>query len=225
MKNIFVNGLVILVCISLISLCIFPGENSAHASNEVLTENDVEKVNLNKVENLDIVLKKVGQDKSTILPNSYNLKGKNIGFINIKGNDGKYYNFYLEKNYITYYSVQYKKGNGNAVFELRDNNKNFVLSSEVNKDGKIVSEKTIDDLKSNYRSANVNKAALKWACIFSSYAACVGVAASVGAAGSLVSGPFGAAAGFAGGLACRVVFQTAVEKYGGKKAACKYLTR
>lgn len=49
----------------------------------------------------------------------------------------------------------------------------------------------------------INKAALKWACIFSSYSACIGV--SLGA-GAMVSGPFGTATGFAGGAAaCKVL--------------------
>ncbi|WP_240622414.1 hypothetical protein [Staphylococcus lutrae] len=91
--------------------------------------------------------------------------------------------------------------------------------------GEIVEEKSIDDKSTYYRSANVNKAAPRWACVFSSYTACVGVALGAGAAGSLVSGPFGAAAGFTGGFACRYVFQTAVEKYGGKDAACKITTK
>ncbi|MFW3528600.1 hypothetical protein [Staphylococcus caprae] len=45
-----------------------------------------------------------------------------------------------------------------------------------------------------------------------------------GAAGAMVSGPFGAATGFAGGASCRYIFQTAVEKFGGEDAACKVLS-
>ncbi|WP_241964989.1 hypothetical protein [Staphylococcus simulans] len=96
------------------------------------------------------------------------------------------------------------------------------LKSEANNNGDIVNEsKAVDNGVTTYA---INKAALKWACIFSSYSACIGVSLGTGPAGAMVSGPFGAATGFAGGAACRYIFQTAVEKFGGKDAACKVLS-
>ncbi|MCS4485781.1 hypothetical protein [Staphylococcus americanisciuri] len=136
--------------------------------------------------------------------------------------NGVYYNYYLEGNKIEYYSIQNKLSNGNSTFTLYDINDNYILKSEANNNGDIVNESTaVDNGVTTYA---INNAALKWACIFSSYSACIEVSLGAGAAGAMVSGPFGVATGFAGGAACRHIFQTAVEKYGGKDAACKLLS-
>lgn len=203
---------------------IFNSNGSAETSDNQLSQDDLEKINLNDVTNLDSTLSNLGLSKDTLLDNNNRVKGEKSGFINAKDKNGVYYNFYLNENTIEYYSIQTKKDNGNATFELYDLNKNRLLNSEVKKNGELIKEQTEDQSTNGVtREAGINKAAFKWACIFSSYVACVGVAGAAGAGGALVSGPFGAAAGFAGGAACRYIFQTAVDKYGSKEKACSVL--
>lgn len=202
--------------------------NAQTNSNE-LSRDDVEKVDLSKVTNLEEALNNVGLSKDNLLDNNFKIKGENISFINAKDNEtGHYYNFYLEGNEIKYYSVQKEKENEHATFELYDLNNSFILSSEIDQNGNIIKEKTFKDQEQDgvqtMASSGINEAAFKWACIFSSYMACISIALAAGAAGALVSGPFGVAAGFAGGQACRYIFQTAVEEFGSKDKACKVLS-
>lgn len=117
-----------------------------------------------------------------------------------------YINLYITNNKIEFQSVQKTIANGNATFELFTVDGKFVFLEEITSEGDFVHNvKQITTF-----ATKPNNAAIKWACIFSSYLACMAISAGVGAAGSLISGPFGAAAGFA----CRYVFQTLVEKYG-----------
>lgn len=200
-----------------------PNTNAESNSKSQLTDDDLEKIDLNKVENLDSALSNLNLSRDNLLDNNNRVKGENSGFINAKDSNDTYYNFYLKGNTIDYYSVQKKESNSNATFELYDMNNNSLLNSEINQNGEVVKESTSQGDSTAFRSSGINKAAFKWACIFSSYVACVGVAGAAGAAGTLVSGPFGAAAGFAGGGACRYIFQTAVDKYGSKEKACSVL--
>ncbi|MGX0297697.1 hypothetical protein [Staphylococcus epidermidis] len=215
----------LIICLVTFATCFSPithAKESKPSDNKILNKNDVEKVNLNQVQNLDVTLENHNLTRENLLNNNYKVKKDNVGFINAKDKNNVYYNFYLEGNKIEYYSIQKKLANGNSTFTLYDINGNYILKSEANNNGDIVKENTaVDNGVTTYA---INKAALKWACIFSSYSACIGVSLGAGAAGSMVSGPFGAATGFAGGAACRYVFQTAVEKYGGKDAACKILS-
>ncbi|MFW3591230.1 hypothetical protein ACN9U3_10295 [Staphylococcus caprae] len=213
----------LIICLVTFATCFSPMTQAKDSTNtKMLTKKDVKKINTNNVKNLDSVLQKHNLKRSNLLDNNYKVKKDNVGFMNAKDNKGTYYNFYLEGNKIEYYSIQKKLSNGNSTFTLYDINDNFILKSEANQKGDIVKENTaVDNGTTTYA---INKAAFKWACIFSSYSACIGVSLGAGAAGSMVSGPFGAATGFAGGAACRYIFQTAVEKFGSKKAACKVLS-
>lgn len=216
-----------------ITSAILPNGSVANAQPQndfILTEDDLEAVNLSEVINLDESLSNLNLSNDNLLDNNYRIKGENIGFINAKDNEtGYYYNFYLENNEIKYYSIQKEAENGHATFELYDINNLFILSSEIDRNGNLIGEEiNMEPQKQDgvqiMSSSGINKAAFKWACIFSSYIACISIAIAAGAAGSLVSGPFGAAAGFAGGAACRYLFQTAVDKYGSKDKACKILS-
>ncbi len=205
--------------------------NVVQAKTEInkIDEHELEKIDLNLVVNLEYTLNKVGISRANLLNNNYRINKDNVGFINAKDNNDIYYNFYLVGNEIRYYSIQQTKVNGNVTFDLYDLSKNHLLYSELDQNGNKVNEKVYDLNDNGYssfrsKSTGINKAAFKWACIFSSYLACMGVAGAIGAAGGLVSGPFGLAAGFVGGGACRYIFQTAVEKYGSKERACKILS-
>lgn len=200
-----------------------PNTNAESNSNSQLNKEDLEKIDLDKVDNLDSALSNLNLNRDNLLDNNNRIKGENYGFINAKDSNGTYYNFYLEGNTINYYSIQKKMDNSNSSFVLYDMNQNYLLDSEINQNGEVVEENVAQGNGTAFRDSGINKAAFKWACIFSSEVACVGVAAGAGAAGSVVSGPFGAAAGFAGGSACKYIFRTAVEKYGSKDKACSIL--
>ncbi|WP_017795149.1 hypothetical protein [Oceanobacillus kimchii] len=227
-KKLIITFMIVLVSIT----TVLPNVSAATKQNDDLIDfDDLEEVDLTTVTNLDEALGNVGITRDNLLDNNYKVISENVSFINAKNTENnRYYNFYLEGNEIKYYSVQAEKDNGNATFELYDMSNIFILSSEVDKYGNVVKEETYMDRHPEndgiqlLSSSGINKAAFKWACIFSSYIACLAVAAAAGAAGALVSGPFGVAAGFAGGNACRYLFQTAVDKYGGKDKACKVLS-
>ncbi|MEK4504347.1 hypothetical protein [Bacillus sp. FSL R12-0069] len=177
---------------------------------------------VNKVNNLSDTLTELSLSKDNIV-SKYEIaeNGRTTGIVNVKGaSDDVYYNLYVNsENNVEFVSKQEAHSNGNTSFNLYSLESNGKLSlamtETADKDGKLIPKKV---------KREINRAALKWACIFSSYLACIGVAAAAGFGGALVSGPFGAAAGFAGGAACRYVFQTLVEKYGSKKQACKLLS-
>lgn len=177
---------------------------------------------VNKVNNLSDTLTELSLSKDNIV-SKYKIteNGRTTGIINVKGaSDDVYYNLYVNsENNVEFVSKQEAHSNGNTSFNLYSLESNGKLSlamtETADKDGKLIPKKV---------KREINRAALKWACIFSSYLACIGVAAGIGAAGALVSGPFGVASGFVGGHACRYVFRTLVEKYGSKKQACKVLS-
>ncbi|MEK4611500.1 hypothetical protein [Bacillus sp. FSL K6-0067] len=173
---------------------------------------------VNKVNNLSDTLTELSLSKDNIV-SKYEIaeNGRTTGIINVKGaSDDVYYNLYVNsENNVEFVSKQEAHSNGSTSFNLYSLESNgkfsLAMTETADKDGKLIPKRV---------KREINKAAYKWACIFSSYLACIGVAAAAGAAGALVSGPFGATAGFAGGLACRMVFQTLVEKYGSKKKVC-----
>lgn len=96
-------------------------------------------------------------------------------------------------------------------------NGEIIYTSVVDENGQEVSESTPAANDTKVREyGNVNKAALAWACLFSSKVACVGAAG-----GAMLIGPWGAAiTGSVAGSACEMLFITLVEKYGGKDASC-----
>jgi hypothetical protein len=206
--------------------CFVVAETKNTEDAGMLQADDLKKVKLKKVENLDEFLEMSNVSKDEILKNNFIIKSEDVGFINAKNNEtGMYYNFYLKGNKILYYSTQQSKDNGNAVFKLYDQFNSLSMTSEITKTGEFVSEKISDGFANGIQSVSISKSAYAWACVFSSYMACIGVALAAEAAGTLVSGPFGTAAGFAGGAACRYLFKTAINKYGSKKKACQILTK
>ncbi|MCY1565872.1 hypothetical protein [Staphylococcus pettenkoferi] len=78
------------------------------SDNKILNKNDVEKINLNQVQNLDATLKNHNLTRENLLNNNYKVKKDNVGFINAKDKNNVYYNFYIEGNKIEYYSIQKK---------------------------------------------------------------------------------------------------------------------
>lgn len=153
--------------------------------------------------------------------------------VNIKLNSkDEYINVYFLNETLFGYSKQYYEDNTKqaATFELYEATSNeLVMDETITTSGEIISNTVVekDEDKVSTRAALTKKQvfALKWACIFSSYIACVSVAGSVGVGVALISGPVGAITGGLAGWACRYLFQTAVEKYGGKQAACKVFSK
>ncbi|MGW9102927.1 hypothetical protein ACWGPZ_30015 [Priestia megaterium] len=215
-------SLSIMAFIVLFSLGFSSSISSANAATE--EDSEVKVLDVETVTNLETIMDKYSLNKSQIT-SSYSLTD-NEGIINLYNKDtDTYYNFYVNHNEITYQSIQKELEDGNVSFDLYTNKFESVFKEELTPEGEMVADSDkSSDSDFTIMSSKPNKAALKWACIFSSYIACIGVAAGVGAAGTLISGPFGAAAGFAGGAACRYVFQTLVEKYGSKGTACKILS-
>jgi hypothetical protein len=206
--------------------CFVVAETKNTEDAGMLQADDLKKVKLKKEENLDEFLEMTNVSKDEILKNNFIIKSEDVGFINAKNNEtGMYYNFYIKGNKILYYSTQQSKDNGNAVFKLYDQFNSLSMTSEITKTVEFVSEKISDCFANGIQSVSISKSAYAWACVFASYMACIGVALAAGAAGTLVSGPFGTAAGFAGGAACRYLFKTAINKYGSKKKACQILTK
>lgn len=147
--------------------------------------------------------------------------GSTVGIINFyDSKSDTYYNLYIDQERkIDYITTQKEKANGTLGISLYEWNGTDFDTGFV---------ETIDsqgNLIENHRTkrATVNKLALGWACLFSSYLACVGASAAAGAAGSLIGGPWGTAVGIGGGAACKFVFQQLVEKFGGKDAACTWV--
>ena len=173
------------------------------------------------VENFNEIANQLNLEEQDIT-SRYTLKESGVGIINAHDKDSsEYYNLYIVDGEIKYISSQEKLGDNSATFNLYEVNTESgefdpAMSLRANSNGELINTR---------KRRAINNAAFKWACIFSSYVACAGVAAGAGAAGSLVSGPFGAAMGFAGGAACRYLFQTAVTKYGSKQKACSILAR
>ncbi|MGN9866689.1 hypothetical protein [Bacillus swezeyi] len=207
------------------TMCIFLLVSAGISSNQVKASNlneshneevdleSLEPVNLKHITNLDETLTKYNL-KSSNITSTYSFKNEDTGIINLYDEESdNYVNFYIMNNKIEFQSVQKKLNDGKTLFNLYTNELELVLSETANSDGELEKKITI--------AKKPNRAALKWACIFSSYLACISTSIAAGAAGAIVSGPFGVATGFVGGNACRYVFQTLVEKYGGKKAACK----
>lgn len=211
MKNQMKKSIMILLSFVLLLVSFNSVPNLVNA--ETLPEN-LEELNPNDVKNLDVLLDKIFQSKEDII-SSYWLDEKvKSGVINIYNEiEEKYYNLYIEKDTITYYSTQYyvNKETEDANFELYS----------VNKDNSTVHEftssifKETGEVEHAIGTYSTNNAVYKWACIFSSYVSC---AVAAGTLGFGIAGPFGATAAT---IACRYVFQTLVEKYGSKGAACK----
>lgn len=148
--------------------------------------------------------------------------------VNIKLNSKEeYINVYFLNETLFGYSKQYYEDNTkqSATFELYEANSNdLVMDETITTSGEIISNTVVDndeDMVSTSAYTKKQVFALKWACIFSSYIACVAVAGSVGAGVTLISGPVGAISAGLAGWACRQLFQHAVEIYGGKQAACR----
>ncbi|MEJ7541240.1 hypothetical protein [Staphylococcus intermedius] len=203
---------------SIIFVSIIPNFAVAETNNKNSNKLDITSVN-----NLEEILKNKNLSKKDILQESYKMSD-GTGIINLKDSKNDiYYNFYVENKKITYFSTQSKLSNGNALFKLFDINDNFLYSSEANQNGEIIKEQTaMDRDQTAFRSnlSGTQKAALKWACIFSSKVSCATAAAGVAAGGTLM-GPWGAViTGGTAASACELLFTTLVEKYGGKDAAC-----
>lgn len=207
-----------LVTMSLVMLFTFgisPSTNQANAAEDNI---QLDILDVTTVTNLKEALSKYNLTMSDIT-SSYSFE-ETQGVINLYDSlKDIYITFYVNNKVVEFQSIQKELKNGNVTFDLYTFNLEKAFSEEITSTGDLVDKGGI-----SLYAKKPNKAALKWACIFSSYLACLGVAAAAGAAGTLVSGPFGAAAGFAGGTACRYVFQTLVEKYGSKDQACKILS-
>lgn len=214
------SGLLILVLSLLVSA--FIPFNSLSEAKEQDEQVKTEKLDLSSVKNLDEVLKNLNLSKNDVLDESYRIPSDNTAIVNVEDKDNSsFYNLYVEGDKITSYSTQQSVNNNKAEFNLYDMNGEIIYTSVVDENGQEVSESTpaANDTKVR-ESGNVNKAALAWACLFSSKVACVGAAAGV-AGGAMLIGPWGAAiTGSAAGSACEMLFTTLVEKYGGKDAAC-----
>lgn len=185
-----------------------PLANTANAqSNET-------QINLSTIKNVNAVLNELSQNENDIISSYWLDETVKNGVINIHNEkEDKYYNFYIENNLITYYSVQYyiDENNEDANFELYTVTKNNKFNHEFT--STIVKE--TGKVNHQIQSRSVSDSVYKWACIFSSRLACI---AAAGTLGFGVAGPFGATAAVA---ACSYVFGTLVEKYGSKNAACK----
>ncbi|MCY7718442.1 hypothetical protein O3S73_019145 [Bacillus altitudinis] len=214
--------LAIMSIIMLVSFAIPTSHIKANTDNEVIDLKDLKPVELKEIKNLDKILSKYKLKKKNIT-STYYLDEDKTGIINLYDKKKKvYFNFYIVNNTIEFQSIQKELNNGKTSFDLYTNEFENVISETADSNGEIEPKDTNENMIASSKAAKKpNKAAIKWACIFSSYIACLSVSAAAGAGGALISGPFGLASGFAGGLACRYVFQTLVEKYGGKKAACK----
>ncbi|HBI3769200.1 TPA: hypothetical protein K4452_002610 [Enterococcus faecalis] len=147
--------------------------------------------------------------------------GSTVGIINFyDSSSDTYYNLYIDQERkIDYITTQKENSDGTASMSLyqwngRDFDTGFIET--IDSQGNFIE---------NHRTkrAAVNKIALGWACLFSSYIACVGASAGATAAGSLIGGPWGAAVGIGGGFACKYLFQHLIEKFGGKDAACTWI--
>ncbi|MFW3528599.1 hypothetical protein [Staphylococcus caprae] len=155
-------SLILIYCLVTFATLFSPvtqAEENKTSKNKVLNKDDVERVDLNQVQNRDATLKKHKLTQENLLNNNYKVKKDNVGFINAKDENGVYYNYYLEGNKIEYYSIQKKLSNENSTFTLYDINNNYILKSEANNNGDIVNESTaVDNGVTTYA---INKAALK----------------------------------------------------------------
>ena len=197
-------------------------------------EIDLATMDLSKVKNLEQIISEYSLSKTNVTT-SYSMQ-KGEGVINLHDtNKDIWVNLYVSNNVVEFQSLQKELENGNVSFNLFSNEFTLVASEIIEPNGSLVNQPMSKLSKvgtptkviaypGGGSTTSINPAAFKWACIFSSYLACIGVSVAVGAAGALVSGPFGIAAGFAGGAACRYVFQTLVETYGSKDKACKILS-
>ena len=172
----------------------------------------------------------------------YDLKPKNVEsayqiqdndqthyIVNVQLNEnGDFINIYFANEELFSYSIQKydDKTQNSATFELYDAvDDTLIMSESISKDKEITTNYLISENEvSTYALTDKQVFALKWACIFSSYMGCIGASLAAGAAGTLISGPVGTVTGALGGWACRYLFQTAVEQFGGKQAACKFFS-
>lgn len=185
-----------------------------------IEEPELKVLDVNSITNLDEALAKYGLVREDIT-SSFTIEDSQ-GVVNLYDSvNDLYVNFYINNEKVEYQSTQKELENGNVLFELFTFDLELALSEEITESGELVDK---NEGIMTVAAKKPNKAALKWACIFSSFLACVSISAAAGAAGALVSGPFGVATGFTGGAACRYVFQTLVEKYGSKDQACKILS-
>ncbi|HDR7915146.1 TPA: hypothetical protein QCY05_004374 [Bacillus wiedmannii] len=199
-------------------LVLFSFSSSSSVANaEEKSVKDTMQIDLLKIKNFNDVLDSLSQDKKDIISSFWFDETIKSGVINIYNKDeNKYYNLYVEKDRITYYSTQY-------YIDSKKEDANFELYS-INKDNSFEYEFTSSIVKEtgqvqhSMAKAAVSNSVYKWACIFSSRVACV---AAAGTLGFGVAGPFGATAAVA---ACGYLFGTLVEKYGSKGAACKILS-
>lgn len=193
------------------------------SANQIITTDSGEKIeqvstDVSDISNISDILNHLKLSNADIV-SRYQITNEATSIVNIhQQNSSKYYNLYVQDGKVVFMSIQDRLYDGSTTFSLyevdAENYFNSTLYLKADSSGNLI--QSIQD-------RDINKAAFKWACIFSSYVACASVAAAAGAAGAIVSGPFGAAAGFAGGMACRTLFQWAVTKYGSKDKACSIL--
>lgn len=193
------------------------------SANQIITTDSGEKIeqvstDVSDISNISDILNHLNLSNADIV-SRYQITNETTSIVNIhQQNSSKYYNLYVQNGKVVFMSIQDRLYDGSTTFSLyevdTENYFNSTLYLKADSSGNLIQ---------NIQDRDINKAAFKWACIFSSYVACASVAAAAGAAGAIVSGPFGAAAGFTGGFACRTLFQWAVTKYGSKDKACSIL--
>lgn len=181
-----------------------------NTANAQINENQI---NLSEINNATVLLSELDQNTENIISSYWLDESVKSGVINLfDSKENKYYNLYIEKDLITYYSTQYyvNEKTEDANFELYTvtENNDFIhefTSTIVKETGEVTHQ---------IQPFSTSNAVYKWACIFSSRIACI---AAAGTLGFGVAGPFGATAAVA---ACSYVFGTLIEKYGSKDAAC-----
>ncbi|MCZ3622055.1 hypothetical protein [Lactobacillus mulieris] len=162
--------------------------------------------------------------KSDYLLSAYRIDdrstGKTIGIINFFDSQNKiYYNFYVDSQRKIEYITAQKENLDNtfnmALYQWTGVDFDTGFIQKIDSNGNFIENFYTD-------RAKVNKIALGWACLFSSYLACMGASAAASAGGALIGGPWGATVGVIGGAACKVLFQQLVQRFGGKNAACSW---
>lgn len=210
----------------LMVLGIFIGAGtSVYASEESQSKvTSIEKKDYENVMNYESITNSLGIKDENIL-SAYRIDdesiGSTVGIVNFYDSEsGFYYNLYIDQERkVEYVTSQKENIDGTISMALYQWNGEDLDTGFIEKSD---SEGTLIE-NNRVKRGSVNKIALGWACLFSSYIACVGASAGATAAGSLIGGPWGAAVGVAGGFACKYLFQHLIEKFGGKNAACTWV--
>ncbi|MBO3090935.1 hypothetical protein J5F27_03255 [Schleiferilactobacillus harbinensis] len=197
---------------------------SANNSNTVIKKLKTDKLDL--VGNYTNIITLTELKKANFI-SAYQVKDttsdRSTGVLNyLNKSTNVYYNVYLAPDAtINYVTKQYNNGNGTYGFDiLYYNEQTKELDNVYHDDFDSQLNATSNLLETR---AAVNKLALGWACMFSSYMACIGASAAAGVLGTVTLGPISIAGATLGGVACRYVFQHLVQKLGGKGAACSWV--